>query len=123
MGEVVYKNSTQWIEAISSKINSNPILQKTFNAMKPIVAVSGVVSNATQAAINVVNQLESSYNRYKKMIEDNFITSKQRKLLNKMQESTVADLNRILELRKSRNKIQSSYYNNNIYWNETSVNF
>lgn len=99
VGEVVYKGSTQWIEALSSKINSNPVLKKTINAMKPIAAISGVVSNATQAAINVVNHLESSYNRYKKMIEDNFITAKQRKLLNKMQESTVADLNRILELR------------------------
>lgn len=99
VGEVVYKGSTQWVEALSSKINSNPVLKKTINAMKPIAAISGVVSNATQAAINVVNHLESSYNRYKKMIEDNFITAKQRKLLNKMQESTVADLNRILELR------------------------
>lgn len=99
VGEVVYQGSTNWIEAISSKINSNPILKKTITTMKPIGAISGVVSSATQSAINIVNQLESSYNRYKKMIEDNFLTARQRKLLNKMQESTVADLNRILELR------------------------
>ena len=99
VGEVVYKGSTEWINAISSKINSNPVLSKTINAMKPINAISGVVSSATQSAINIVNQLESSYNRYKKMIEDNFLSARQRKLLNKMQESTVADLNRILELR------------------------
>lgn len=99
VGEVTYKGSYEWINAITSKINSNPVLQKTMQAMKPISAISGVVSSATQSAINLVNQLESSYNRYKKMIEDNFITSRKRKLLNKMQETTVADLNRILELR------------------------
>lgn len=99
VGEVVYKNSTEWTKWIGDKINSNPILSKTINAMKPIGAISGVVSSATQSAINIVNQLESSYNRYKKLIEDNFLSAKKRKLLNKMQESTVADLNRILELR------------------------
>ena len=99
VGEVVYKSSTNWISAISGRINSNPVLKKTITAMKPIGAVSGIVSSATQSAINLVNQLEDSYNRYKKMIEDNFMTARQRKLLNKMQEATVADLNRILELR------------------------
>ena len=99
VGEVVYKNSTEWTKWIGDKINSNPILSKTINAMKPIGAISGVVSSATQSAINIINQLESSYNRYKKLIEDNFLSARKRKLLNKMQESTVADLNRILELR------------------------
>lgn len=99
VGEIVYKGSSEWLEALTGKINSNPVLSKTMEAMKPIGAISGIVSNATQTAINVVNQLESSYKRYKKLVEDNFISSKQQKLLNKKQEAVVADLNRILELR------------------------
>ena len=99
VGEVVYKGSNEFAKAIADKINSHPILQKTLNTMKPIAGISPIISSATQSAINIVNQIESSYNRYKKMIEDNFLPSKQRKLTNKMQQSTVADLNRILELR------------------------
>lgn len=99
VGEVVYKASNEFRKAISEKINSNPILQKTLNAMKPITAISPIISSYTQAAINLVGQIESSYNRYKKMIEDSFLPSKKRQLTNKMQASTVADLNRILELR------------------------
>lgn len=99
VGEVVYKGSNEFAKAIAEKINSHPILQKTLNAMKPIAVVSPIISGATQSAINIVNQIESSFNRYKKMIEDNFLPSKQRQLTNKMQQSTVADLNRILELR------------------------
>lgn len=99
IGEVTYRGSNEWLKSLNNKINSNPVLKKTVNAMKPIGAISGYVGNATQTAINIVNQLESSYNRYKKLIEDNFITARQRKLTNKMQETTVAYLNRILELR------------------------
>jgi hypothetical protein len=99
IGEVTYRGSNEWLKSLNNKINSNPVLKKTFDAMKPISAISGYVGNATQSAINIVNQLESSYNRYKKLIEDNFITARQRKLTNKMQETTVAYLNRILELR------------------------
>lgn len=99
VGEVVYVGTSEWMKKINEKINQNPILQKTINVLKPIASISGVVSNATQAAINVVNQLESSYNRYRKMIEDNLITSKKRKILNQKQETVVAWLNRILETR------------------------
>ena len=98
VGEVVYKGSNEWIRWIGEKINSNPILSKTLNAMKPIRVISGVVSNATESAIAIVNQLESSYNRYRKMIENSFF-NKQSIISGKMQESVVADLNRILELR------------------------
>ena len=98
VGEVVYKGSNEWIRWIGEKINSNPILSKTLNAMKPIKAISGVVSNATESAIAIVNQLESSYNRYRKMIENSFF-NRQSIISGKMQESVVADLNRILELR------------------------
>lgn len=99
IGEVVYKSSNEFTKAISEKINSNPILKKTIDTMSPIAAVSPVISNYTQAAINIVNQIESSYNRYKQLIENNFLQGRQRQLTNKMQQATVADLNRILELR------------------------
>lgn len=99
VGEVTYVGSTNWLEKINQRINQNPVLQKTINALKPIAAISGVVSNATSSAIAIVNQLEASYNRYKKMIEDNFIASKQRQILNQKQQKTVAYLNRILETR------------------------
>jgi len=100
VGEVTYKSSNEWIKVLSQNIKDNhPLLQKTLNAMKPITAISGVVSNATQTAIAVVNQLESSYNRYRKIIEDNFLSKKQKQLTGKMQETVAADLNRILELR------------------------
>ena len=98
VGEVVFKTSNEWNKWIGDKINSNPILSKTLNAMKPIASISGIVSNATNTAMAVVNQLESSYNRYKKMIENNFL-NKKTKISGKMQETVVADLNRILEQR------------------------
>ena len=98
VGEVVYKGSAEWTKWMGDKINSNPILEKTLKAIKPIGAISGIVSNATQSAIAVVNQLESSYNRYKKMIENNYFNAPTF-VTGKIQESVVADLNRILELR------------------------
>ena len=98
VGEVIYSASNEWSKWISDQVDNHPILQKTLNYMQPIASVSGVVSSATQSAINIVNQLESSYNRYKKMLDD-FLNPNQNKLLNRRQELTVADLNRILELR------------------------
>ena len=103
IGEVTYKSSTKFLEAISKKVeNSNPILQKTIKAASAIKTVSPVISNYTQLAINVVNQVESSYNRYKQML-NNIIPSRRPILLNKMQEMTVAYLNRLLELRQEVN--------------------
>ena len=99
VGEVVYEGGSAWLEALSDKISQNPILSKTMNAMKPIGAIAGVFGNSTKTAMAIVKQLESSYNRYRKMIEDNILSSTKRKLLNKKQETTVAYLNRILELR------------------------
>lgn len=100
IGEVVYKGSTKWMDAISEKVNNNPILKKTVSALTPIAAVSPVISSYTQSAKNIVNQIESSYNRYKQLIEENFIQSRRPKLTNKMQETVVAYLNRLLELRQ-----------------------
>lgn len=103
IGEVTYKSSTKFLEAISKRVeNSNPIFQKTIKASSAISAVSPIVSNYTQLAINVVNQIESSYNRYKQML-GNIMPSRRPVLLNQMQEMTVAYLNRLLELRQEVN--------------------
>lgn len=119
VGEVIYKGSSEWLNAITEKINSNPVLKKTVAALQPIGAVSSVVSSATQSAINVVNQLENSYNRYKKLIENNFSSAKQDLMTGKFQESVVADLNRILELRIPVNlkglKFETTLDNGNDY--------
>lgn len=102
VGELVYKSSELFSRAIADKINSNPILKKTLNAMKPIAAISPIVSNYTQAAKNIVDQIESSYRRYKQMIEEGML-KKARATTNRMQQETVATLNRILELRQPVN--------------------
>lgn len=102
VGELVYKASDMFSRVISEKINSNPILNKTLNAMKPIAAISPIVSSYTQAAKNIVDQIEDSYKRYKQMIEDG-ILKRSRATTNRMQQETVATLNRILELRQPVN--------------------
>ena len=103
IGEVTYKSSSKFLEAIAKKAeNFNPILQKTIKASSAISAISPIVSNYTQLAKNIVNQIESSYNRYKQML-DNIIPSRRPVLLNQMQEMTVAYLNRLLELRQEVN--------------------
>jgi len=69
VGEVIFKHPTNWMKAISNWADNHPILKKTIEKTKPIRALSGIVSNYTQAGINIVNQLESSYNRYKQVYE------------------------------------------------------
>ena len=64
--------------------------------MKPITAIAPTIGNYTQTAINVVNQVESSFNRYKKMVDD-FRDKNIYK--NKRQETVVAILNQILQQR------------------------
>lgn len=102
VGELVYKSSELFSWMLSEKINSNPILSKTINVMKPITVISPIVSNYTQAAKNIVDQIESSYKRYKQMIEEG-ILKRGRITTNRMQQETVATLNRILELRQPVN--------------------
>jgi len=97
VGEVVFKGGSEWIRYLGDEIkNNHPLLQKTLNAMKPIKAISGVVSNYTQAAINVVKQVESSYNRYAKMVKD--ITDPN-PISGKRQQELVSILNYILQNR------------------------
>ena len=63
---------------------------------KPIKIISPIVSNYTQLAINLVNQVESSYKRYKQMLDD--FTGK-RVYKDKRQQTVVAVLNQILQNR------------------------
>lgn len=98
VGEVVYKGSSEWNDWISNEASNHPVLQKTLDFLQPILAVSGVVNSAVQSARRVIDQLESSYNKYKKMVQ-NLFTTRQNQLTGQMQETVVADLNRILELR------------------------
>lgn len=69
IGEIVYKNEFTWYNKISNKIN-HPILLKTLDKMKPTVSVSPTISNYTKLAQDIVNQVESSFNRYKKTWND-----------------------------------------------------
>lgn len=136
IGEVVYKGSTEWNDWITDEISNHPVLQKTLDFLQPILAVSGVVNSAVQSARNVINQLESSYNRYKKMVQNLFIT-RQNQLTGQMQETVVADLNRILELRvpvnlkglkfektlDKGNNYQRTYYLQSVSAHQGSNNF
>lgn len=97
VGEVVYKGGSAWIKELTDDIKKNhPLLQKTINAMKPIKAISGVVSSSTQAAINIIKQIESSYNRYAKMVKN--ITDPN-PISGKRQQELVSILNHILQNR------------------------
>ena len=95
VGEVVYKNEFEWMDKIYDKVY-HPLLEKTLEKLKPITVISPTISNYTQLAINLVKQVESSFNRYKKML-DNFQGNNVYK--NKRQETVVAILNQILQQR------------------------
>lgn len=96
VGEIVYKNEFTWLNKISNKVN-HPVLLQTLDKMKPIVSISPVISNYTQLAQNIVNQIESSFNRYKKMWSDYKGTGNPYK--GSRQRVVVAILNQILQQR------------------------
>lgn len=96
VGEVVYRNPTDLKNWFTNLAENNPILKKTVECTKPIVAISGIVSNYTQTAINIALQLESSYDRYKKMFYD-FIDPNP--YTNKRQQEVVSMFNYILQNR------------------------
>lgn len=96
VGEIVYKNEFTWFNKISNKVN-HPVLLQTLDKMKPIVSVSPVISNYTQLAQNIVNQIESSFNRYKKMWNDYKGIGNPNK--GNRQKVVVAILNQILQQR------------------------
>ena len=71
VGEVIFKNIYNSDTYFRTFRNQHPILKKTLETVNNIGALSGTVSNYTQAAINITKQIESSYDRYKQ-IYDNF---------------------------------------------------
>ena len=95
VGEVIFKHPTKWRESISEWASTHPILKKTLKAIKPINAISGVISNYTQLAINAVDQLESSYNRYKQMYES--FKNKNQGFVGKRQKTVNSILQNLLE--------------------------
>lgn len=96
IGEVVYKAPSKTLNWIEEEAKTNIVLQKTLKAVKPITAISGIVSNYTQSAINVANQIESSINRYVD-IWQNFKEKKQ--FLGKRQKYVYTALKTMLENR------------------------
>lgn len=96
VGEIVYQNKFEWFDKITSKIN-HPLLTKTINYLKPINSVSPIISNYTQLAKNIVDQIESSFKRYKKIWSDFRGTGNPYK--GNRQRVVVAILNQILQQR------------------------
>jgi hypothetical protein len=109
VGEVIYRNQSDLANWVNEKLKDHAVLQKTIEYMKPITVVSGVVSNYTQATINIVKQVESSFNRYKKML-DNFLDPTPYN--NKRQQEVVSMLNYILQNRLpvSLKNLKYDYY-------------
>lgn len=96
VGEIVYRSESDLFNFLNKELANHSLLQKTLNATKAIAAVSGVVSNYTQAAMSIARQLESSYNRYKKMLDEWKDPSPIR---GKRQQEVVSMLNFILQNR------------------------
>ena len=76
VGEVLYENVYKFLEKFEEEKIKHPVFSKTIDTVNTITSLSGTVSNYTRAAINVVKQIESSYDRYKK-IYDNFTKANQ----------------------------------------------
>jgi len=76
VGEVLYENVYKFLEKFEEEKIKHPVFSKTIDTVNAISSLSGTVSSYTQAAINVVKQIESSYDRYKK-IYDNFTKANQ----------------------------------------------
>lgn len=76
VGEVVYENIYRFIDKFDAFVTAHDVAQNTLNVLKGVSALSGTVSNYTQAALNVTKQIESSYDRYKKIF-DNFTKANQ----------------------------------------------
>lgn len=97
VGEVVYEDVSKLIEAFQQTKNNHPVLEKTVNLLNGVSGLSGVVSNYTQAAINIAKQIESSYDRYYKMWQ-NF--TKRNTFANKRQIAVYTMLQEMLQTRQ-----------------------
>lgn len=100
VGEVVYQNTSEFIDNFNDFLSNHPMLQNTQSAVNAIAGLSGIVSNYTRAAINVVKQVESSYKRYNKMWR-NF--TNQNQFTNKQQKETYSWLVAVLQNRQPVN--------------------
>ena len=109
VGEVVYRNPVDLTNWVKNLVDNNPILKKTVEYSKPIVAVSGIISNYTQAAINIAKQLESSFDRYKQMFYD-FVDPNP--YTNKRQQEVVSMFNYALQNRipVTLNNLKFNYF-------------
>jgi len=76
VGEVIHENISAYLNTFDDFKQKHPVFQKTMNVVNGISMFSGTVSNYTQAAINLVEQVESSIDRYKN-IYNNFTKSNQ----------------------------------------------
>ena len=76
VGEVLYENISKALDKYDEFKAAHPVYQKTMSVLGGISMLSGTVSNYTQAAINIVKQIESSYDRYKQIF-DNFTKASQ----------------------------------------------
>ena len=76
VGEVLYENIYKALNKFDAFKEDHPVFQKTMNVLGGVGALSGTISNYTQAALNVVKQIESSYDRYKRIF-DNFTKANQ----------------------------------------------
>lgn len=97
IGEVFYENVSQALNAFDKFQESHPVFQKTMNVVNGISAFSGIVSDYTKAAMNVVKQVESSYKRYKQ-IYDNFTKTTQ--IIGKRQAALYENLVAMMQRRK-----------------------
>lgn len=76
VGEVIHENISAYLNTFDDFKQKHPVFQKTMGVVNGISMFSGTVSNYTQAAMNLVEQVESSIDRYKN-IYNNFTKSNQ----------------------------------------------
>jgi hypothetical protein len=96
VGEVVFENTWAVLDALDNFQAQHPVLSKTIETVNTIGSISGITSNYTQTAINIAKQIESSYDRYKKVWQ-NF--TKQNQFVNKRQKAVYAILQQMLQTR------------------------
>lgn len=127
VGEVVYENSYSTMDWLDNQRRNHPVLDKTLSGLDGIAGVFPIVSNYTNAAMNIAKQIESSVDRYKK-IWKNF--TKQNQFNNKRQKWVYSILmqmlqNRIpvklIDLMYDFNPFSQGYYDRSYYLQSVSA--
>lgn len=67
VGETVYKGSNDFNKYIQNQILKHPLLSQTISKCEPLISFIPTLGSYTQSAINLVGQVESSFNRYKEI--------------------------------------------------------